>query len=109
MAETKTSPVVDIGAKTYVHELDTTGLPADAVIVLTTEVSDDAGKTWRAHGFVSVRKSDMNPADRFVGAGVAFVSERGNRNPDFMVRATAEVIGAPSAVLVITERLPKVL
>jgi len=26
-----------------------------------------------------------------------------------MVRATAEVIGAPSAVLVITERLPKVL
>lgn len=92
----KTSNLIPLGAKEVQYQLDTTGLPFDAIIELTTEVSEDVGKTWRVHGSASVRKGDMAPGDAFIGAGVAFTE--GNKNPDFLVRTTAKIGGVESGI-----------
>jgi hypothetical protein len=92
-----TASAVVLGAKEAGHQLDTTGLLAQALVVLATEVSEDAGKTWRSHGSVSVRKSEMVQSDPFVGAPILFLDAGGNNNPGFMVRTTATVDGVEPA------------
>lgn len=63
--------------------------PAGTQVILKTEVSEDGGVTWRYHGGATVDIDQASAKNRLAGTGIAF--EKGNNNPDFKVRTSAEL------------------
>ena len=104
----KVSGRIPLAARAVEHLIDPAVYPAGAIITLRTEISEDGGRTWIYHGGATIER-DQVPAGRLAGTGVAFVGESGNANPDYMIRTTAHIGGAPIDISGAAERRDGVL
>lgn len=84
----RTSEKLPIGLKNIGYRLDPATWPDGSVCTLTTEISEDGGKTWRVNSQAKTSKSDSLPGGPF-GASLMFRGA-GNGNPEFMVRCSAK-------------------
>lgn len=86
---TRTSEKLPLGTRNFGYRLDPATWPDGAECVLTLEVSDDGGKTWRINSWVKAKKEETDVTKPF-GGSLIFRGENGNENPDFMVRSSAK-------------------
>jgi hypothetical protein len=101
----RTSALLPLGTRSISHDIDISALPLGSVVVFTTEVSEDAGASWRVHGFVTVMRGE-EIAGKPCGAGIVFTE--GNKNPDYRVRTTARLRNGAELQTAMTESIDRV-
>jgi len=101
----RTSERLPLDTRSISHEIDISSLPLGSVVTFTTEVSEDAGETWRVHGFVTVTRGE-EITGKPCGAGVGIIG--GNKNPDYRVRTTARLRNGAELQTAMTESIDRV-